>query len=703
MASLTKARAARYKFHQHQKKLLAMKYLIFPIALVLFFSSFVFSQTPTSTPDADDQVVRISTSLVQMDVTVTDKDGKPITDLRKDEIEIFQNDKKQEITNFSYVSGGAYKNKKAGATLPASLNVRDIKPEQVRRTIVVVVDDLTLSFESTYWARKAVKKFIETQMQEGDLVAIIRTSAGIGSLQQFTTDKRRLLAAADKIKYNSALASYTLFYPTVTGKNSKSSGDRKPEPESSSFRENIFAAGSLGALNYVLKGMKELPGRKSVMLISEGLPLFLINGNKIPQATGIYSSLKRLVDLANRSSVVIYGIDPVGLSIPGVLPTTFFDSDRRDSLRILSQETGGFAVLNQNDINKGMAKVLNDQSYYLLGYEPDEDTFNSNIPKYNQIKITVSRPDAEVRYRRSFMGFSEENIKTAVPSSKERMINALTSPFGINEITLDLNTLFTADSEKQPVLHSVIHVGPGDLTFSEQPNGKYKASFDLAAMTFGDNGLVVDEMSRAFTVEVDRPEYELVNKNGFVYDFTLALKESGAYQVRVVIRDHVSDKIGSGSQFVDVPNFKKGRLLLSSPFLENLTLENWDKFKAGSPMDPEGVVGVWRATATREFRPGTVLKFAYSVFNARLDESRSAKLSYQPRIFYNGKLMYTGNKMPLPVRESDDYRSLKANGKINLLPTFSPGEYILELTITDEMRKGDKGTADQFIQFEIVE
>src|SRR5205085_8129921 len=77
-----------------------------------------------------------------------------------------------------------------------------VKPEQVRRTIALVVDDLTLSFESTYYVRRALKKFVDEQLQDGDLVAIIRTGAGIGALQQFTTDRRQLYAAIEKIRWN---------------------------------------------------------------------------------------------------------------------------------------------------------------------------------------------------------------------------------------------------------------------------------------------------------------------------------------------------------------------------------------------------------------------------------------------------------------------------------------------------------------------
>ena len=79
---------------------------------------------------------------------------------------------------------------------------QDAPPEQIRRTIALVVDDLSLSFESAYQTQKALKKFVDEQMQDGDLVAIIRTGAGIGALQQFTSDKRILYAAIEKVKWN---------------------------------------------------------------------------------------------------------------------------------------------------------------------------------------------------------------------------------------------------------------------------------------------------------------------------------------------------------------------------------------------------------------------------------------------------------------------------------------------------------------------
>src|SRR6478672_3384344 len=189
-----------------------MRKLILIAALVLGSSLAVLGQgitiKPTSTPTpvaGDDAVVKISTNLIQLDVTVTDAKGKTVTDLRPEEIEVYENGHKQKITNFNFISSAPpvekAKNVKPDPLAPP-LPPTHLRPEQVRRTIALVVDDLSLSFESAYQTQRALKKFVNEQMEDGDLVAIIRTGAGIGALQQFTSDKRMLYAAIDRVKWN---------------------------------------------------------------------------------------------------------------------------------------------------------------------------------------------------------------------------------------------------------------------------------------------------------------------------------------------------------------------------------------------------------------------------------------------------------------------------------------------------------------------
>jgi len=130
--------------------------------------------------------------------------GKSSRILKPEEVQIFEDGKPQKITHFFLQRhrirgrggpGKAAKNdKNAPPTPPVAL-----KPEQVRRTMAIVVDDLGLSFESTHFVRQALKKFVDEQMQPGDLVAIISHQRRHGALQQFTTDKRQLYAAIERV------------------------------------------------------------------------------------------------------------------------------------------------------------------------------------------------------------------------------------------------------------------------------------------------------------------------------------------------------------------------------------------------------------------------------------------------------------------------------------------------------------------------
>src|SRR5207244_4685102 len=184
-------------------------------------------QTSQSQKPEDVDVVRITSNLVQVDAVVTDKSGKVVTDLKPEEVQIFEDGRQQKITHFTY-----YVAERPPAEKPAKPATVDknappvptnrLRPEDIRRTIALVVDDLGLSFESTYYVRRALKKFVDEQMQPGDLVAIIRTSGGMGALQQFTSDKRQLYAAIERVKWNaigrSGVGAFAAIEPPTPGR-----------------------------------------------------------------------------------------------------------------------------------------------------------------------------------------------------------------------------------------------------------------------------------------------------------------------------------------------------------------------------------------------------------------------------------------------------------------------------------------------------
>ena len=142
--------------------------------------------------------------LVQVDAVVTDSANKHISNLKAEDFEVLQDGKPQTITNCSYIASGIA----PLVITPSPSNGRNpLPPPQrplttagsVRRMFALVVDDLGLSFESIVHVRDALRKFVNREMQAGDLVAIVRTSAGMGALQRFTADPRILNAAIDHI------------------------------------------------------------------------------------------------------------------------------------------------------------------------------------------------------------------------------------------------------------------------------------------------------------------------------------------------------------------------------------------------------------------------------------------------------------------------------------------------------------------------
>lgn len=709
--------------------------LILLVVLCVGATAQTAAPKPSSTPPPDTDVVKISTNLIRVDVTVTDSKGKVITDLRPDEIEIYENGEKQKITSLSFISAGGKPVEKSKTDPQNAIPVPTavIRPDQVRRTVALVVDDLTLSFESAYYTRRALKKFVDEQIEDGDLVAIIRTGAGIGALQQFTTDKRILYAAIEKVKWNPMGNGLIAAFAPLESKMPGDPGEPETEPspgertaegterEFNDFRESYFATGTLGALDYVIRGMSELPGRKSVVLFSDGFALVNTSATGFIEGSSLIDPLKRLIDRATRSSVVIYAMDPRGLVYTGLTAADSTAgrtmeqvesdlSDRRSkisdtqySLRYLSEETGGFALVNNNDLSGGVHRVLEDQSYYLVAYEPDSDTFDPVKRRYNKLDVKVLRPGARVRYRSGFFNVADRAKTT--PSSAitptGQLQNALVSPFAVNGIDLRLNALFGADAKSAPFVRSLLHIDAKDLKFTDAGNGSKKVVFEVLAMSFGDNGQVVDQLYKGYTLTVKPEAYTKIVNDGFVYHFLFPVKKPGAYQYRVAIRDSQGGHVGSASQFVEVPDLRKKRLTLSSIVLENLSADEWRRSSTpnGGPIDSDPMAD----TALRRVRPGSVITYGFEIYNSKLDDAKQAKVSMRVRVFREGKLILDGKETPVVLRGQMNLLHIKTSGAIAIGAQMLPGDYILQVIVTDPLARGKQRIATQFVQFEVVD
>src|SRR5205085_1806442 len=187
-----------------------------------------------------------------------------------------------------------------------------------------------------------------------DLVAIMRTSAGMGALQQFTSDKNVLYHAIERVRWyplgRSAVGAFAPMESPPPGRdnsngdsggnngngNGNVNSDRTSGTDSGAaadadeFRDEIFSVGTLGALNFIVRGMGELPGRKSVIMFSDGFTIF--DRDDPAKRQRVLENLRRLVDLANRASVVVYTVDARGLPYIGL--TAADDTSGRNAQQI---------------------------------------------------------------------------------------------------------------------------------------------------------------------------------------------------------------------------------------------------------------------------------------------------------------------------------------------------------------------------------
>jgi len=674
-----------------------------------------------------DDVVHITTNLVQVDAVVTDKNGKLVTDLKPEEVEIFEDGRQQKITHFSYNATTTEQPATESKPTPVDKSAPPVppsrlRPEDIRRTIALVVDDLGLSFESTHFVREALKKFVDRQMQPGDLVAIIRTSGGMGALQQFTSDKRQLYAAIDRVKwYASGRSGVSAFAPITPPTPGEHGADIDAAAEEfNQFREDVYAVGTLGAVNYVVRGLRELPGRKSILLISDGFRIFSQDDPNRNFRT--LQKLQRLIDEAGRASVVIYTINATGLQT--LMPTAADDFSGRDfqqmqdamasrrnaafetqeGLDYLAYETGGMPIKNTNDLSGGIRRVLAEQKgYYLIGYRPDQSTFDPRTGRrrFHHLTVKVKRPGKfNVRMRHGFYGVSDEE-KPKPKTLGQQLFDALASPFGATGVHLQLTSLFANHASAGSIMRSLLYIDPGDLTFTEEA-GFHRTAIDVMAITFGDNGVPIDQVGKTYQIKLNEDDYKRIMRHGLVYNLTVPVKKPGAYQLRVSLRDSASDRVGSASQFIEAPDIKKKRLALSGLVVRGQSGNQSVNAASANQSEGRDEGDAETSAAVRHFKAGDVMSYAFYVYNAKLDPTSHPQVMTQVKLFRDGAEVFAGKETQLNPGQQTDMQRLATAGAIKLGIDMTPGDYVIQMVVTDLLADQKHRVSTQWMDFQIL-
>lgn len=723
------------------------------IPIVMLSSIAVLAQTGGDTQksktEPQEDVVRITTSIVQTDVVVTDKNDQIIPDLKLEDFKVFENGKKQDLQFIEFVGAGSEPRTEGNLSLagqPVDPEIsRNLTSKDLRRVFAFVIDDLTIPFEDLVKVRNVLTNFVDTQMNDGDLVGIIRVVGGNGLLQQFTSDRRILrraiaqvtpqlhgysafnnLSPPERLSANLALAqAITADGASLTEAAVKASNAIIDED---GVTKGLRVLSTLTTTSDVIANMKSLPGRKNLMLLSGGLPLFESSQNQTASVGGAPVStsegrsylgnvsylLRQLTDRASRAGVVINTMDVRGLKAnrgvssftdPGNEATSALfggatggaggfgrrpnmgalDNLSLDTfaghfgLQILADTTGGVSVVNTDNFNDGLARVMSRSSYYLLAYKPSE-SFDG---KFHKLEVKVTRPGARIYTREGYVATPDAPIKAL--SKEQTIIRAAMSPLAKRDVNVAGALLYRFDAANQASIDINLLIDAKDLDFRRDEQGHQATTFDVVAFVVNNMGKSEDGFSQTVNLSLSPDEYQRALVNGITYTGTSSLPP-GAYQLRAVIRDPSSGKLGTVSQYLEVPDLSKKKLTMSSIFLYSVDPTNGIN---GTPVP---------LTAQRRLPRNLDLRFAAVVYNPKI-ASGSSQVRCEVIISRDNKVLLQEPEQQLTGSVKDG-RMAKI-GQYSLAKA-SPGRYILTLVVTDPLADKQERTLVRSVAFDLV-
>jgi len=560
-------------------------------------------QQPAQPPAQQPPTFKVRVDFVEVDAVVTDKEGRLVRDLKKEDFQVLEDGKSQTITNFTLVDIPIDKeNRPLFAASPIEPDVKTNEKPFDGRVYVMVVDDLHTRFGRTVRVKTAAKQFIERRLGANDLMAVVHTAGSSDSNQEFTSNKKLLLAAVDKThgrKLDSATANKTNEYNNTRG--IRQQGDPLNDPED--MERGFNARTTLDTLRNVADWFGSVRGRrKAILFVSEGIDydiydIIASNGSNHQSASTVIDATREAIGAATRSNVAIYGIDPRGLTDLGdeSIEIGSFPDDTslgigqgslqnelrlsQDSLRTLSEETGGFAVVNRNDFTTAFQRIVEDNSsYYVLAYYPPDP----RPGRIHKIDVRLTRPGLTVRARKAYLTPKKVDPPKTTSNSPAtpELREALDSPLPVSGLTMHVFAApFKGAAPNASVLFGVELRG---RDMKVDPNSKILLSYIAIDAT----GKVRGGNTDSLTLTNLKPESKTrIEQSGLRMLNRLDLPP-GKYQLRIAAHDSSGGNVGSVQYDLEVPDYTKAPFAMSGLVLTSGAGSVFPTVKADEQLKP---------------------------------------------------------------------------------------------------------------------
>ena len=555
------------------------------------------AQDKKQNTSSQDDVIKVSSNLVNVDVMVKDKKGKAITDLKTEDFILSENGVQQKIEFFdSTLAGG--NDRSAPASI--SLTTEPRRPNSLPRTIIsLVLDGQTTEGSNLKRVRDGMTKYIRERISDDDLVALFAISGGLQLLQPFTQDKAKLIAAVENtdgvssVSKTSELRSINEGMATIrdqlaagpTGVVTSPAGGsalaqamiwRRVLEQYVQLRSALSSQQTrpvLASLAAICEGLRPIPAKKTLVMFSQGFVA--------PQA--LDWQVQSTIDIANRANVAIYIIDSSGLTggtprsgalVPGSALSgisaetsqenriragageSVFDVARQEGLNRqqdllyrISEDTGGHFIKNTNDIGAGLERIDDEiRSRYTLAYRSTDPNFDGSFRK---VKIEVRRPEAKVLARAGYYAIPPNQVVPLSPDDKKLLANFETiSTHSTLPLTWQLNPF-----RSLPGYYTVplsFEIPPTALEFG-RTGGKQRLQLDVLGLvrTAGDDK-ILSRLGGNFDVELTAQQYESILNDKVFYRQDVQL-ESGVYTIDLVVKDRISGKVAAKRQSLSLP------------------------------------------------------------------------------------------------------------------------------------------------------
>jgi len=522
-------------------------------------------------------VLKMNGELVLTNVVARDtKTGEVVRGLKQSDFTVFESGKRQQISTFDFesvdmatplneatVSGLA-----AGATSNGSKAVVVAKPEDLRnhRLIVMFFDLTSMQPEDLDRSVDAAQDFLKKKMQAADLVALVSLGDTLKVDQDFTADKSAL--AREVAVYNGTEGQG--FEQGATANSNQVEDTTGYTPDESEYND-LNTDRELFALRAVAKSLEKINEKKSLLYFSGGISRDGIENQ---------ASLRSAINAAVRANLAIYSVDvrglqaisPLGDASTGSLRGTGAygggallnnmnaNFDSQEVMSTLSTDTGGKAFFDSNDFAPAFAQVQRDTSaYYAIGFRSTDPARDG---RYRKLTIKINRPGIKLEHRPGY--YAPADFKHSGREDRERELNEqLASDLPATDMAVYLDALyFRLDENRFFVPVSLIV--PGSQIPFVKGGDKDKATLDII-------GSVIDEAKRPIgqareTVKLNLdPSLQARQKNiQYTTSFNLP---PGKYQLKFVVRENQTGRMGSFEAEITLPEMKKAPLKMSSILL----------------------------------------------------------------------------------------------------------------------------------------